>query len=67
MDGKSPFASKTLWLNLIMAILSKVAPGLLPAWATPLLAVANFILRFFTKAPLVLAPLIARAAPSHKE
>lgn len=59
MTTKSPFLSKTLWMNFILAASAiflpavhdwVVAHGDYMAYAV---TAANFVLRFFTKDPLV--------------
>lgn len=64
MNGKSPFASRTLWLNLLVTLLALIElqwgllDGLLPvpfykavAFGLP---IVNMLLRFITRQPLVL-------------
>ena len=58
MNGKSPFASRTLWVNIITIAIDAIGhfTDTIPASAQPYiamgLAVANIVLRFLTNQPL---------------
>lgn len=58
MESKSPWLSKTLWFNLVMAVLPFVAPPakvLLeqnPEVFGAIVAGVNFLLRLITKQPV---------------
>ena len=65
IDPKSPWASKTLWINgltlavTVLTVLSgmsdKLPPQAMP-WIVGALALANFGLRFLTDSPLKVNP-----------
>ena len=54
-DTKKPWQSKTLWVNLIMAVLSffpAVKDTMQPEYLAAVFAVVNFVLRYVTKSPI---------------
>lgn len=61
MESKSPWLSKTLWLNLVMAVLPFVAPPakvLLeqnPEVFGVIVTGVNFLLRLITKQPIAIS------------
>lgn len=53
---KSPFKSKTLWVNAVMAVLAffpSVADNVSSEQVMMLMGAVNFVLRFFTKQPVI--------------
>lgn len=67
MDCKSVFASKTVWLNVIAAVIAIVQgfqgqPWINPEWQALILAVLNVIVRFLTSQPVSLSGTGCRPA-----
>lgn len=62
MDAKSIFASKTLWFNVVAAMVTAAWPIISPylpltgEQAAGIAALGNMILRYVTTQPVALAP-----------